>query len=91
MKMQSYGAVVAIILKILMYLIRSYDKRVHIFGRILLIVFHTDDNVIILSTAIIMENFSLFYSNEEDALLSYNDIRQFQNTWNLMDVNRKVS
>ena len=45
----------------------------------------------ILSTAIIMENFSLFYSNEEDALLSYNDIRQFQNTWNLMDVNRKVS
>ena len=41
--------------------------------------------------AIIMENFSLFYSNEEDALLSYNDIRQFQNTWNLVDVNRKVN
>ncbi len=40
--------------------------------------------------AIIMENFSLFYSNEEDALLSYNDIRQFQNTWNMIDVNRKV-
>jgi hypothetical protein len=40
--------------------------------------------------AIIMENFSLFYSNEEDALLSYNDIRHFQNTWNLVDVNRKV-
>ena len=59
--------------------------------RSLLIIVHTDDNVIILSTAIIMENFSLFYSNEEDALLSYNDIRQFQNTWNLMDVNRKVS
>ena len=38
-----------------------------------------------------MENFSLFYSNEEDALLSYNDIRQFQNTWNIVDVNRKVS
>ena len=37
-----------------------------------------------------MENFSLFYSNEEDALLSYNDIRQFQNTWNLVDINRKV-
>ena len=42
-------------------------------------------------SAIIMENFSLFYSNEEDALLSYNDIRQFQNTWNVVDVNRKVS
>lgn len=42
-------------------------------------------------SAIIMENFSLFYSNEEDALLSYNDIRQFQNTWNLVDINRKVS
>ena len=37
-----------------------------------------------------MENFSLFYSNEEDALLSYNDIRQFQNTWNLVDIHRKV-
>lgn len=41
--------------------------------------------------AIIMENFSLFYSNEEDALLSYNDFRQFQNTWNMVDVNRKVN
>jgi len=41
-------------------------------------------------SAIIMENFSLFYSNEEDALLSYNDIRQFQATWNMVDVNRKV-
>ena len=38
-----------------------------------------------------MENFSLFYSNDEDALLSYSDIRQFQNTWNVVDVNRKVS
>lgn len=25
-----------------------------------------------------MENFSLFYSSEEDALLSYADIRNFQ-------------
>ena len=91
MKMQFDDAVVAVVLKILTCLIRSYDKRVHIFGRILLIFFHTDGNGIILATAIIMENFSLFYSNEEDALLSYNDIRQFQNTWNLMDVNRKVS
>ncbi|XP_071140116.1 sodium leak channel NALCN-like isoform X2 [Mytilus edulis] len=45
--------------------------------------------VLNLLVAIIMENFSLFYSNEEDALLSYNDIRHFQNTWNLVDVNRK--
>lgn len=39
--------------------------------------------------AIIMENFSLFYSNEEDALLSYADIRNFQNTWNVVDVHQK--
>ena len=38
-----------------------------------------------------MENFSLFYSNEEDALLNYGDIRQFQNTWNIVDIHRKVS
>ena len=36
-----------------------------------------------------MENFSLFYSNEEDALLSYADIRNFQNTWNVVDVNQR--
>jgi len=46
--------------------------------------------VLNLLVAIIMENFSLFYSNEEDALLSYSDIRQFQATWNMVDVNRKV-
>ncbi len=32
-------------------------------------------SVLNLLVAIIMENFSLFYSNEEDALLSYADIR----------------
>ena len=37
-----------------------------------------------------MENFSLFYSNEEDALLSYADIKNFQITWNTVDVGRKV-
>jgi len=36
-----------------------------------------------------MENFSLFYSNEEDALLSYADIRNFQNTWNVVDNHQK--
>lgn len=36
-----------------------------------------------------MENFSLFYSNEEEALLSYADIRFFQNTWNIIDVNQR--
>ena len=45
--------------------------------------------VLNLLVAIIMENFSLFYSNEEDALLSHNDIRHFQNTWNMVDLNRK--
>ncbi|VDQ17114.1 unnamed protein product [Trichobilharzia regenti] len=38
-----------------------------------------------------MENFSLFYSNDEDAIMSYNDIRNFQLAWNIIDVNRKVS
>jgi len=36
-----------------------------------------------------MENFSLFYSNEEDALLSYADIRNFQNTWNMVDTQQR--
>ena len=42
-----------------------------------------------LQVAIIMENFSLFYSNEEDAMLSNADIRNFQNTWNIVDVNQR--
>lgn len=48
-------------------------------------------NIIIFSSfpAIIMENFSLFYSNEEDALLSYADIRNFQNTWNIVDIHQR--
>ncbi|RZF45942.1 hypothetical protein LSTR_LSTR008319 [Laodelphax striatellus] len=45
--------------------------------------------VLNLLVAIIMENFSLFYSNEEDALLSYADIRNFQNTWNVVDIHQK--
>lgn len=44
---------------------------------------------ILLCVAIIMENFSLFYSNEEDALLSYADIRNFQNTWNIVDIHQR--
>ena len=36
-----------------------------------------------------MENFSLFYSSEEDALLGYADIRNFQNVWNMIDVEQK--
>lgn len=31
----------------------------------------------------------LVYSNEEDALLSYADIRNFQNTWNLVDTQQR--
>lgn len=45
--------------------------------------------VLNLLVAIIMENFSLFYSNEEDALLSYADIRHFQNTWNMVDTQQR--
>lgn len=45
--------------------------------------------VLNLLVAIIMENFSLFYSNEEDALLSYADIRNFQNTWNVVDIHQR--
>lgn len=37
-----------------------------------------------------MENFSLFYSSEEDALLSYADIRNFQAIWNIVDTDQKV-
>ncbi|PAV69982.1 hypothetical protein WR25_10925 isoform D [Diploscapter pachys] len=44
-----------------------------------------------LLVAIIMENFSLFYSSEEDALLSYNDIRNFQLVWNMVDKEQKGS
>uniref|UniRef100_A0A7E4UYD6 Sodium leak channel NALCN n=1 Tax=Panagrellus redivivus TaxID=6233 RepID=A0A7E4UYD6_PANRE len=42
-----------------------------------------------LLVAIIMENFSLFYSSEEDALLSYADIRNFQLVWNMVDIEQK--
>ncbi|KAI1704443.1 ion transport protein [Ditylenchus destructor] len=42
-----------------------------------------------LLVAIIMENFSLFYSSEEDALLSYADIRNFQLVWNMVDVEQR--
>ncbi|KAK6025906.1 hypothetical protein OSTOST_08181, partial [Ostertagia ostertagi] len=38
-----------------------------------------------------MENFSLFYSSEEDALLSYADIRNFQQVWNYVDADQKRS
>lgn len=41
-------------------------------------------------TAIIVENFSLFYSTEEDQLLSYNDLRHFQIIWNMVDDKREV-
>lgn len=46
--------------------------------------------VLNLLVAIIMENFSLFYSSEEDALLSYADIRNYQQVWNIVDIEQKV-
>uniref|UniRef100_A0AC35TIY1 Sodium leak channel non-selective protein n=1 Tax=Rhabditophanes sp. KR3021 TaxID=114890 RepID=A0AC35TIY1_9BILA len=47
--------------------------------------------VLNLLVAIIMENFSLFYSSEEDALLSYADIRNYQQVWNMLDTEQKRS
>ena len=47
--------------------------------------------VLNLLVAIIMENFSLFYSNEEDALLSYADIRNFQTTWSVSKTSCKLN
>lgn len=43
-----------------------------------------------IAAAIIVENFSLFYSTEEDQLLSYNDLRHFQIIWNMVDDKREV-
>ncbi|EDV28391.1 uncharacterized protein TRIADDRAFT_18815 [Trichoplax adhaerens] len=40
--------------------------------------------------AIVVENFSLFYSDEEESLLSQKNLYNFQTTWNLIDRNRKV-
>ena len=39
--------------------------------------------------AVIIENFSLFYSSDEDSLISNTDLRDFQLTWNLVDKYRK--
>uniref|UniRef100_A0A0K0EDN0 Ion transport domain-containing protein n=1 Tax=Strongyloides stercoralis TaxID=6248 RepID=A0A0K0EDN0_STRER len=47
--------------------------------------------VLNLLVAVIMENFSLFYSSEEDALLSYADIRNYQQVWNMIDVEQRGS
>ncbi|KAB1267741.1 Sodium leak channel non-selective protein [Camelus dromedarius] len=44
-----------------------------------------------LLVAIIVENFSLFYSTEEDQLLSYNDLRHFQIIWNMVDDKRETA
>lgn len=39
--------------------------------------------------AVIIENFSLFYSSDEDSLISNTDLKDFQLTWNLVDKSRK--
>ena len=39
--------------------------------------------------AVIIENFSLFYSSDEDSVMSNTDLRDFQLTWNLVDKDRK--
>uniref|UniRef100_A0A672SP91 Sodium leak channel non-selective protein n=1 Tax=Sinocyclocheilus grahami TaxID=75366 RepID=A0A672SP91_SINGR len=48
-----------------------------------------NNNHFISLLAIIVENFSLFYSTEEDQLLSYNDLRHFQIIWNMVDDKRE--
>lgn len=35
-----------------------------------------------------MENYSLFYSYEEDPFLSYADIEHFQKIWNIVDIHQ---
>ena len=37
-----------------------------------------------------VENFSLFYSSEEAALLSHHDLKGFLAKWNIIDRERKV-
>lgn len=39
--------------------------------------------------AIIMENFSLFYTMDEDTKMGYNDVHAFQLLWNKYDNKRK--
>lgn len=56
------------------------------FSSYYIIITHMALNLLV---ALVMENFSLFYSSEEDALLSYTDIRNFQNTWNMVDAQQR--
>jgi hypothetical protein len=39
--------------------------------------------------AVMIENFSLFYSSEEAALLSHHDLKGFLAKWNIIDRERK--
>uniref|UniRef100_A0A914YYD4 Ion transport domain-containing protein n=1 Tax=Panagrolaimus superbus TaxID=310955 RepID=A0A914YYD4_9BILA len=64
----------------------NYYGAVIYFCSFYLIITYIVLNVLV---AIIMENFSLFYSSEEDALLSYADIRNFQLVWNMVDTSQK--
>lgn len=64
----------------------SFGISFAFFSSFYIIITHMVLNLLV---AIIMENFSLFYSSEEDALLSYTDIRNFQNTWNVVDAQQK--
>ena len=64
----------------------NYGVSIFYFCTFYLIITYIILNLLV---AIIMENFALFSSIEEDSLLSYNDIRQFRKIWNVVDVNRK--
>ena len=47
--------------------------------------------VVFLLPAVLLENFSLFYSSEEDALLSTKELKMFQAKWDIVDQARSVS
>ncbi|CAD5207057.1 unnamed protein product [Bursaphelenchus okinawaensis] len=64
----------------------NYYSAVIYFCSFYLIITYIVRNLLV---AIIMENFSLFYSSEEDALLSYSDIRNFQMVWNMVDIEQR--
>ncbi|KAG9510801.1 Sodium leak channel non-selective protein [Fragariocoptes setiger] len=66
----------------------NFTMSLIFFSSFYIIITHMVLNLLV---AIIMENFSLFYSSEEDALLSYTDIRNFQNTWNMVDAQQRGS
>lgn len=46
---------------------------------------------LLVPSAVLVENFSLFYSSDEDALLSTRDLQDFKAKWDILDRSRSVS